>query len=395
MSSGTMIKEVRAYVIDDPAEQPDYTKQKSGHWIIDTRVANPMSVYSEYAESRTSWGIGVLGSMIVEVELENGVTGIGQTTAGPPGCWIVENHLKQFAIGQEVSLVGRIWDQMWRASIPYGRKGLVIHAISAVDLAIWDAFGKAAGKPVYELLGGKVRDELPVYATSPAARSVKQQGFRGVKIPLPYGPASGREGLRKNVELLESVRDEVGTGFDVMIDCYMALTVDYAVELMTSLQHVNIRWLEEALIPDDYAGWAELRRRLPDATIATGEHEYTRYGFQQLINCGVDVLQPDMMWCGGLTEAVHITELAAAANRIVIPHGSGPYSYHHQVCFSNTPYAEFLMLSQRGDVAVPLFGKPFSGEPLPQHGVIRLDATPGFGINLDRSAARLVRPFVA
>ncbi|HKX56651.1 MAG TPA: enolase C-terminal domain-like protein, partial [Xanthomonadales bacterium] len=152
-------------------------------------------------------------------------------------------------------------------------------------------------------------------------------------------------------------------------------------------------WLEEPLIPDDYAGYAELKRRLPNTTIATGEHEYTRYGFSQLIDCGVDVLQPDMMWCGGLTEAVRITELAAAANRLVIPHGSGPYAYHHQVCFANTPYAEFLMLSPEGDVAVPQFGGLFRGEPLPVNGVISLGTEPGFGINLDRNAASLVRPF--
>jgi L-rhamnonate dehydratase len=132
---------------------------------------------------------------------------------------------------------------------------------------------------------------------------------------------------------------------------------------------------------------------LPNTTIATGEHEYTRYGFKQLIDCGVDVLQPDMMWCGGLTEAVRITELAAASNRLVIPHGSGPYAYHHQVCFPNTPYAEFLMLSPKGDVAVPQFGGLFSGEPLPINGGITLGTEPGFGISLNRNAANLLRPF--
>jgi len=173
----------------------------------------------------------------------------------------------------------------------------------------------------------------------------------------------------------------------------MSLSVDYTIQLAAALQHLNIRWIEEPLIPDDYEGYRELKRRLPNTIIATGEHEYTRYGFKQLLECGVDVLQPDMMWCGGLTEARRITALAAAHDRHVIPHGSGPYAYHHQVAFPNTPYAEFLMLSPKGDVAIPQFAGLFKKEPLPEKGVIKLGEEPGFGIDLDRDSTNLIRPF--
>ena len=389
----TIIKDIRAFTVDSGKKSTDYTSQPKGHWITDTLVANPMAIYPKYRESRNSWGIGVLGTVVVEVELENGIVGVGISTAGVPGCWLIENHLKNFAIGQNVMNVELIWDQMWRASMPYGRKGITVHAISAIDIAIWDAMGKDTGKPVYELLGGPLRSPLPLYATSPAAASVKKQGFQGVKVPLPYGPASGVEGLRKNVELISEVRDSVGDNFDIMIDCYMALSVEYVIQLVKALRPFNIRWLEEPLIPDDYAGYSELKKRLPETFISTGEHEYTRYGFAQLLECGIDILQPDLMWSGGMTEVRRITNMAAAKDVPVIPHGSGVYAFHHQVSFPNTPFAEFLMLSPKGDVSTPQFGSLFTNEPLPENGKLYLSEEPGFGIELNRESNVLHRPF--
>lgn len=389
----TIIKDIRAFTVDSGKKSTDYTSQPKGHWITDTLVANPMAIYPEYRESRNSWGIGVLGTVVVEVELENGIVGVGISTAGVPGCWLIENHLKHFAIGQNVMNVELIWDQMWRASMPYGRKGITVHAISAIDIAIWDAMGKDTGKPVYELLGGPLRSPLPLYATSPAAASVKKQGFQGVKVPLPYGPASGVEGLSKNVALISEVRDSVGDNFDIMIDCYMALSVEYVIQLVKALRPFNIRWLEEPLIPDDYAGYSELKKRLPETFISTGEHEYTRYGFAQLLECGIDILQPDLMWSGGMTEVRRITNMAAAKDVLVIPHGSGVYAFHHQVSFPNTPFAEFLMLSPKGDISTPQFGSLFTNEPLPENGKLYLSDEPGFGIELNRDSNVLHRPF--
>lgn len=390
----TIIKDIRAFTVESSTNSStDYVSQPKGHWITDTLVANPMAIYPKYRGSRTSWGIGVLGPVVVEVELENGVIGVGMSTAGPPGCWLIEHHLKKFAIGQNVTNVELIWDQMWRASIGYGRKGITIHAISAIDLAIWDAMGKDAGKPVYELLGGPLRSPLPMYATSPAAASVKNQGFQGIKIPLPYGPASGQDGLRKNVLLFEEVRGFVGEHFDIMIDCYMALSVEYVIKLVKALRPFNIRWLEEPLMPDDYVGYTELKKRLPETFISTGEHEYTRYGFSQLLECGIDILQPDVTWCGGMTELRRITSIAASRDVPVIPHGSGVYAWHHQVSFPNTPFAEFLMLSPDGDIITPQFGSLFINEPLPENGEIMLSNKPGFGLELNKKELDFIRPF--
>ena len=158
--SAVLIKEVRAFVFsddDDEKEQgggADCHKQAAGHWIVDSDIANPMSVYEQYRASRTSWGIDAMGSVIVEIELANGITGVGISIGGDAACYIIEKHLSRFIEGQDPSNVELIWDQMFRATLNYGRKGIAIQAISAVDLAIWDALGRLRGLPVYALLGG-------------------------------------------------------------------------------------------------------------------------------------------------------------------------------------------------------------------------------------------------
>lgn len=388
------IADVRAYIIDSGGA--DYHDQDQGHWIIDTPIANPMSVYAEYKSSRVSWGINALGSVIVEVELEGGITGVGISTGGEPACFIIERHLKRFLVDQSPYHVERIWDQMWRATLPYGRKGLAIHAISAVDLALWDALGKLRGEPVYAMLGGKTKDKLPVYATTIRPDLAQEMGFHGAKLPLMYGPADGVEGLRKNVELMRRSREQVGPGFRLMFDCYMALTVPYAIELARALEPCDVYWLEECLPPDDYAGCAELKATVSSCLFTGGEHEYTRYGHRELIarKC-FDILQPDLTWVGGLTEARRIVAMASAYDIPVIPHGSGVFAYHLQYAFSNCPMAEFLMMSPAADEMAPIFGDVFVEEPLPQEGYLMLPDTPGWGVELNRGGLNLRRPCLA
>src|SRR5215831_18168971 len=154
------IREVRAYVIDGNEMGADYHNQHDSHWIIDLPIANPMSVYEEYKARRTSWGINALGTVLVEVELDDSTVGIGCSIGGEPACFIIEKHLSRFLIGQDPRNIELLWDQMWRATMPYGRKGLTIHAIGAVDLALWDCLGKLRGEPVYALLGGKTKEKL-------------------------------------------------------------------------------------------------------------------------------------------------------------------------------------------------------------------------------------------
>src|SRR5678816_3225531 len=145
-----------------------------------------MSVYKDFKAKRTSWGINALGTVVVQVELNDGTVGIGCSIGGEPACYIIEKHLSRFVEGQDPRNVELIWDQMWRATMPYGRKGLTIQAISAVDLAIWDCLGKLRDEPVYALIGGKTKERLPVYATTSRADIAQQWGFKGAKIPCRY-----------------------------------------------------------------------------------------------------------------------------------------------------------------------------------------------------------------
>jgi len=435
------ISAVRAYTSKPPAgdgqQGADCHDVASTHWINGhpTPIANPMSGYAQYAKTRTSWGINALGSCVVEVEASDGTIGIGVTTAGEPGCYIVEKHLSRFVEGQDPRNIETMWDQMWRATINYGRKGLPLQALSAIDLALWDLLGKLRGEPVYALLGGKTKDRLPVYCTSSRPDLSKGFGFCGAKIPCPYGPADGDEGFRKNVEFFKGWREKVGPDFPLALDCYMALSVPYAIKLAKALAPYNLKWMEEFLPPDDYDGYKEVRQALLGTGVltTTGEHEYTRYGFRRLIaDRAVDILQPDVTWLGGLTECRRVVAQAAAYDIPVIPHGSSIYSYHMQcapipppphpmVCmracmpctpccmpcvvldgvsrlesvrryaFANCPVAEFINLSHGADEISGYFGGLFTDEPLPKDGFIDLPDKPGFGVTLNRE--NLVRPY--
>eukprot|EP00298_Acanthocystis_sp_HF-20_P005359 c15554_g1_i1.p1 GENE.c15554_g1_i1~~c15554_g1_i1.p1 ORF type:complete len:455 (+),score=188.75 c15554_g1_i1:74-1438(+) len=398
------IKAVRAFVIgtkeleEKSGGGADCHSQSGGHWIVDTPIANPMSVYQEYKKSRLSWGINALGTVLVEVELTNGIIGVGISIGGEPACFIVEQHLSRFLIDQDPRNIELLWDQMWRSTVNYGRKGLPVHAISAVDLALWDALGKLRNEPVYMLLGGKTKGSLPVYATTSRPDLAKKMGFVGAKFPLPYGVADGPAGLKANIERIKQVRESVGVDFPIMVDCYMSLNVPYTIELANRIHAEvpgGVTWLEETLQPDDYDGHAQIRQKISTTMLTCGEHEYSRWGYKLLLekNC-VDILQPDISWVGGITEARRVCALASAYNVQVIPHGSSVFSYHLQFAFANCPMAEYLVLSPQADKIVPLFGNVFTDEPLPHNGYINLDPhKPGFGVTLNRAELQMRRPY--
>jgi L-alanine-DL-glutamate epimerase-like enolase superfamily enzyme len=270
---------------------------------------------------------------------------------------------------------------------------LAICAISAVDLALWDLCGKLRQEPVYVLLGGATKEIVTCYATGPKPARYKELGFFGGKLPLPHGPADGPAGLAKNVALIAAAREAVGPDFDLMLDCYMALDVPYTIELAEALRPYRLRWIEEPLLPDDYDGHARIKAACPWQRFSTGEHEYTRYGFRELIarRC-VDVLQPDLSWVGGITEARKIAAMAAAYDLPIVPHGSGVFSLHFQIAFINAPFQEVVIVSPDGNEVTPPYGDLFEGQPLPRRGALILPDQPGWGIELDRTRVR--RPFV-
>jgi L-rhamnonate dehydratase len=385
------IRHVRAFTVR--AAGADYHDQAEGHWI-DDRIATPMSRYPEYRESRKSFGLDVLGTLVVEVEADNGVTGFGVTSAGEIGAWIVEKHLARFIEGQYVTDIEKIWDQMFNATLFYGRRGIVLNVISGVDLALWDLLGQVRQEPVYQLLGGPVRDELVFYATGARPDKAKELGFIGGKMPLRHAPCDGEEGLAANVARLADMRAKVGDDFWLMLDCWMSLDLNYATRLAARAGELGLKWIEEALPPDDYWGYAALKRAVPAGMlVATGEHEATRWGFRMLLEMGCcDLLQPDVGWCGGLTELLKISALADAHNALVVPHGSSVYSYHFVVTRHNSPFAEFLMMSPGADVVQPMFHPQLLDEPVPVNGRMKVPDRPGFGVRLNPDLP-LARPF--
>ena len=193
-----------------------------------------------------------------------------------------------------------------------------VQCLSAVDLALWDLVGKLRNEPVYALLGGRTKATLPVYCTTARPDLAKQLGFVGAKIPCPYGPSAGDAGFAKNVAFFRKWREAVGPDYPLALDCYMALMKPYAIKLGRALEPYGLKWLEESLPPDDYEGYKDVKAALPGVLLSTAEHEYTRYGFRRLLrDRSVDILQPDVTWCGGLTEARRVVAMAAADDVLV------------------------------------------------------------------------------
>jgi len=384
MSPAFRIKDLRVYTIAPSAKAGTYFKPGDArHWLVDTLIANPMSGHPQYREKRSSWGIGVLGALVVEIETEDGTVGVATGSGGAPAAWLIRHHFARFVVGQDARNLNLIWDQLYRSSLPYGGKGLPIMAISAVDLALWDLVGRVRSEPVYNLIGGLSREEITFYCTGPAPDAVKALGFWGAKVPLPHSHFDGEEGLRRNVEFLAAHRASVGPDFPLMVDCYMSLSVDYAIRLAEAAKPLHIHWWEEVLSPDDVEGFRAIKRAHPTLKWTTGEHEYTRFGFRRLIEeRTLDIVQPDVMWVGGMTELLRIAAHASAYDIPVVPHGSGPYSYHFVASQPGPAFCEYVAASPDGRTIHPVFGDLFEGEQVPENGRLRLSRAPGFGMAL-------------
>jgi len=238
-------------------------------------------------ESATAAGgvrdFGFLGWLVVEVETDAGVVGLGNAAQAPHlAKAAIDRHLRPLLIGARADDITRAWERMYRQTLPFGRKGVVMAAISAIDLALWDALGKAVGKPVFRLLGGRTRKRIDVYASRLYARPLdalaaeaeryRAEGFRAMKLRFGWGPRDGAEGMRRNLALVAAVREAAGEDIDVMADCFMGWTLEYARRMLPRLAPYNLRWLEEPLPADEIAGYAELRA-MNLVPIAGGEHE--------------------------------------------------------------------------------------------------------------------------
>jgi len=379
------IRKIEAVRLEVPPRKGPATPPRRPAWAADAEVANPMSKFPRYKRHRSSWLPQQWPAVGVKVTAEDGTWGYGQCSFGRPVAAIIEDHLAPRLEGEDCFAIEKLWDMMFRLSKPYGTVGLASVAISGVDLALWDLVGKLLNKPVYELLGGPLRERIFAYATGNDVDWYLELGFQAVKLACPYGPVDGLRGLEENERLVARTREFVGDSVEVMLDCYMALDVEYTVRLAERLRPYRLKWIEEYLIPEDLEGHLAVRQRLPWQTLATGEHLYTPWPFQYLIHHrAVDILQPDIHWVGGLTACRKICEMADPAGLTVILHGGGltQYGLHLTAAMPNMPWAEYFIASPPG---VPLSEVQGPGAPLPQEGSLRPSAGPGFGLELEES----------
>ena len=337
------------------------------------------------------------GWLVVEIFTDNGLVGVGNAALAPPITkQVIDLYLKPLLIGADPWDIELLWQHMYRKTMAFGRKGIGMTAISAVDIALWDILGKSAKQPVYRLLGGRTKPRIPVYASrlysvelselAAEAKRYKNDGYQAMKLRFGWGPTDGPAGMQRNVELVRTVRQTVGDGIDVMADAYMGWTLDYAKRMLPLLEPFNLRWLEEPVIPDDIHGYAELKSyaRIP---IAGGEHEFTLYGFRDLLAArAVDYIQFDTNRVGGITQARKIAALAESHSVPVIPHAGQMHNYHVVMASLNSPLAEYFPIVDV-EVGNELFWYLFEGEPKAKDGYIDLDENvPGLGLTVNEKA---------
>ena len=334
------------------------------------------------------------GWLVVEIFTDDGQVGLGNAALAPQATkQVIDLYLKPLLIGQDPWDLERLWQHMYRKTMAFGRKGIAMAAISALDIALWDLLGKSAKQPVYRLLGGRTKARIPVYASrlysvelrelAAEAGRYKAEGYQAMKLRFGWGPVDGARGMQRNAELVKTVRDAVGDGIDVMADAYMGWTLDYAKRMIPLLEPFHLRWLEEPVIPDDIHGYAELKSygRIP---IAGGEHEFSIYGFRDLLEArALDYIQFDTNRVGGITQARKITALAEAYSVPVIPHAGQMHNYHVVMASLNSPMAEYFPIVDV-EVGNELFWYIFQGEPKAKNGYIDLDDNSlGLGLTLN------------
>ena len=384
------IADIRAVRIDWP-ERGAGTEQRRPSWTVDAEVANPMSRYPQVKRHRSLWLPRTWEQVWCKVTLEDGTWGLGLTDHGRATAAVIDDHIAPNLIGEDGFAIERLADMMWRMTMPYGSTGLASYAVSAVDLALWDAKAKQLGLPVYSLIGGPQKDRLYCYATGDDIDWYRELGFTAFKLPCPYGPADGLEGLARNEIRVAEARELIGEDAELMLDCWMALDVEYAVRLAGSLRPYRLRWLEECLVPEDFGAHLELRRRLPWQTLATGEHWYTHLPFQRALrHDAVDILQPDINWCGGLTTCLRIAAAADASGKQVILHGGArnPFGQHFSYAVACVPWTEYFVGSAPG---VPLAeAVRIPGQAVAEGGWLVPSDAPGFGLEIPE---KWIEPF--
>jgi L-rhamnonate dehydratase len=357
----------------------------------DTIFATPVSLLPFQTDSQAAYRF--FSWLVVEIETDEGYVGIGNAGLSPDVTkLIVDSKLKGLLIGENPLNTEYLYEKMYRSTVAFGRKGAVIAAISAIDIALWDIKGLAAKQPVFMLLGGRVKEYIPTYYSRLYTRNLeslekeaahyKSEGFTGMKLRCGYPLTDGTAGMKKNVEMVKVVRDTVGDDVDIMLEAYMGFNFPYAKQLLKELEPYNLRWVEELLLPDEIHLFTKLKD-YTDIPLSGGEHEYTRFGFHDLIQSGsLDIFQFDTNRQGGFTEAQKICTMAQLHGVEVIPHGGQMHNLHVVMSSFASPMAEYFPKTEI-EVGNEMFWYIFDGEAIAENGRLQLDDNkPGMGLTL-------------
>jgi L-alanine-DL-glutamate epimerase-like enolase superfamily enzyme len=303
---------------------------------------------------------------------------------------VVLEDLKQFLVGKDALAGEVLWDEMYRSN-RHSRAGYFLMAVSAVDNALWDLRGKFYGVPVWRLLGGPSREKVEMYASAlgfsleldtvrKRCLELKNQGFRYQKWFMGYGPGSGPEGMRKNIELVKTLRETLGDDCEIMFDAYSGWDQDYALEFAKQVEQYRPFWMEEVTHPEKIDSFAAIRRGT-SVPLAAGEHFYGRWEVERYLQAGtLSVVQADPEWCGGVSELVKIGTVASLHDVRVIPHGHSLRAAVHTI-FSQSPMTfsmgEYLVIKMRH------YHHFEKNPPVVENAHIAQPTGPGFDIQLD------------
>ncbi|HIO00382.1 MAG TPA: mandelate racemase/muconate lactonizing enzyme family protein [Alphaproteobacteria bacterium] len=349
-------------------------------------------------------------SLLVRISTYDGIVGWGEGGQyGPPepvaSC--INDVLAPRLINSPADTPIRTFEELYAFSRDFGQKGTYVEALSAIDIALWDIMGKSLGRPVHALLGGAFRDQIKAYGTGcyypdffadtpkmmraleSEAQKLKESGLQAIKIKVGLLP------IETDGQRVDLVREIFGPDFPLMIDANHAYTATTAIRMGRRLRNRQILWFEEPVTPEDRVGYRQVRTAL-DIPIAGGECEFTRYGFRDLIEDCVDIVQPDLCCAGGFTEWQKISAMAATFNKSILPHvwGSGiavtaalqaiatiPPSPHtaNPIVLQNEPMVEFDRTPN------PIRDDLLQTEFRLENGHLLVPSGPGLGVDIDEN----------
>lgn len=361
----------------------------------DTIFATPLSALPFQGDSQAPFRF--FSWLVVEIETDEGHIGIGNAGLSPDVTkMIIDTKLKSLLINENPLNTEYLYEKMFRSTVAFGRKGAVLAAISALDIALWDIKGLVMRQPVFMLMGGRTKPSIPTYysrlytrdleSLAAEAADFKAQGFTGMKLRCGYPLTEGKAGMKKNIEMVKVVRETVGDDVDVMLEAYMGFNFTYAKQFLQALEPYNLRWAEELLLPDEIHNFAKLKQ-YTDIPLSGGEHEYGRYGFHDLIKAdALDIFQFDTNRVGGFTEAQKICNMAFMHGIEIIPHGGQMHNLHVVMSSFASPMAEYFPQTEI-EVGNEMFWYIFDGEAIAENGFLQLDdKKPGVGLTLKKDS---------